>query len=78
MLTKALPSAGVAKKAKPSGKGRNLALLGVAGGLAAAIKNRDKLSFGRGKTEPVAPPAAYEPPPASGPAVVTPDARPEV
>ena len=73
MLTKAMPSAAAAKKAKPSGKGRNLALLGVAGGLAAAIKNRDKLSFGR-KAEPAPEPvAAYETTPATGPAVVTPE-----
>ncbi|CAA9534826.1 MAG: hypothetical protein AVDCRST_MAG85-4001 [uncultured Solirubrobacteraceae bacterium] len=45
-VTKALPSAAAAKKVKPSGKGKNVALLGIAGGLAAAIKNRDKL---RGK-----------------------------
>lgn len=55
-VTKALPSAAAAKKAKPSGKGKNFALLGIAGGLAAAIKNRDKLPFGARKQTP--PPAA--------------------
>ena len=58
-VTKALPAAVVAKKATPSGKKRNVALLGIAGGLAAAIKNRDKLSFGK-KAEPL----VDQPPPA--------------
>jgi uncharacterized membrane protein len=67
-VTKALPSAAAAKKAKPTGKGRNVALLGIAGGLAAAIKNRDKLPFGK-KSEPAVqeptvagPDAVYVPP----------------
>lgn len=63
-VTKALPSAAAAKKVKPSGKGRNVALLGIAGGLAAAIKNRDKLR-GKKKDETVV--AA----PAPGPEAVT-------
>ena len=54
-VTKALPSAAAAKKVKPSGKGKNFALLGVAGGLAAAIKNRDKLPFGKKQQQPPPP-----------------------
>ena len=54
-VTKALPSAAAAKKARPRGKGKNFALLGIAGGRAAAIKNRDKLSFGK-KQPPEGPP----------------------
>jgi len=58
LLTKAVPSAAAAKKAKPSGKGGKLALLGAAGGVAALLKNRDKLPFGGGKSTqpPGAPP----------------------
>ena len=57
-MTKALPSAAAAKKVKPSGMGKNVALLGIAGGLAAAIKNREKLSFGKKQPPPPAAPAA--------------------
>lgn len=67
-VTKALPSAAAAKKVKPSGKGRNVALLGIAGGLAAAIKNRDKLRGKKNETMVQEPVVVQEP--AGGPDAV--------
>ena len=60
LLSSAVPSAATAKKAKPSGKGsKGLALLGAAGGLAAVLKNRQKLPFvGRSGTDAAPPPPA--------------------
>lgn len=61
MLSSAVPSAAAAKKARPSGKGsKGLALLGAAGGLAAVLKNRNRLPFvgRRGDEGPMPPPTA--------------------
>ena len=61
LATKALPPAVATKKKatpKKGGKGRTLALLGIAGGLAAAVKKQRSSS----KSEPAQPPVPPAPP----------------